>query len=729
MKKFLLWLTAFVFLSAFVLGAAAPAAYAQNGDEIRASKKIISVVYDDSGSMCGERWSYTNYAMQALIALLNEQDELYITFMSDPQNCKSFDTHALDSSIKKIRGWTDCGGTPGETLDTAYKKLTSIKESDATAQFWMIIMTDGMIAMNSTLQNKLDSYKNNKMSNGTMLNVVYLAMGAAGAAKEDRAGHLYTFEADSDEEIVGSMRDIANLVSGRLAPDSIAQTDATTITVTSKLPLYSISVLSQKSDAEVKEAYTSEEKLNVARNLKLDATNLSPLGVPLDKLYGNASVINKKGTSGKYGVIPAGTYTIRFSSEVDINTMTIQVEPAIGLKAEISRNGVVIDDTSKLANGDVVDIRIIPVVPGTDDEIDKADLPKQIAWHIEYEVDGNVVDSGSGMELKGVTLISGSNIVRGIIDIPGYAPFISEVYFTIAEIVHNFGIEVIQPSGLTYNRGDLHNLSLTDANTVKFRLTDDGKALTREEQKSFGVKLEIASVDVTRASDKNFVNWCGRFKTSCKLVQNDDGSYSLDPSCSKAVPILMIIPGDYTVTVKVSLDDSITEEGRFTITASKEDAKDLPKILIGLLIFLYLLYILFIKKKFSGQTVHYEVWRLQANGTGVQQKGRADSMSLGFLSGGLLLPWNARVSFKNLDLVAEGDGVVLVTGKSIAKAAVKYGRSNSNPADDLGSIVDSLTDTVKPNKERAASDQELTGTPLYFKSGSSPKEVWRIWLT
>ena len=41
------------------------------GDEVRAAKKIISVVYDDSGSTEGECWVYINYAIQALTALLN----------------------------------------------------------------------------------------------------------------------------------------------------------------------------------------------------------------------------------------------------------------------------------------------------------------------------------------------------------------------------------------------------------------------------------------------------------------------------------------------------------------------------------------------------------------------------------------------------------------------------------------------------------------------------------
>ena len=50
--------------------------------EVQTNKKIISIVYDDSGSMSmdGEKkWAYANYAMQTFAALLNGQDELYLT--------------------------------------------------------------------------------------------------------------------------------------------------------------------------------------------------------------------------------------------------------------------------------------------------------------------------------------------------------------------------------------------------------------------------------------------------------------------------------------------------------------------------------------------------------------------------------------------------------------------------------------------------------------------------
>lgn len=703
---------------------------AATGDEVRASKKIISVVYDDSGSMYGERWSYTDYAMQALIALLNEQDELYITFMSNPDTTVKMDTSDLAGTIRTIREWSDSGSTPGEALDTARKKIGEIKESDTTAQYWLVILTDGEISMSGSLQNKLDSFKNNTMNNGTPLNVVYLGMGAAAKANDDIANHLHTFEADSDTEIISTLQDIASLVSGRLIPDQVSQIDSKTISVTSKLPLYSLSILSQKSNAQVVGAKTTEEDLNIQRNLSLDATNLMPNGFPIDTLYGNAAVINKQNDKGELQIIPAGTYTISFSTDVDINNMTIQVEPAIALKAEISRTGVVIDDMSKLGNGDKVDIKILPVVPGTDDIIPDSDLPKQISWNIEYEVDGTIVDQGSGTSLTGVTLTHGSNVIRGIINIPGYAPFVNEVYFNIAEITYHFGIKKSQPSGLSYKRSEMKHLQLNDSNTIRFEITNDGQTLSKEEQKSIGVKLQIEDISVTPVSDKNFIYRMGSAKVKCKLEQNDDGSYSLIPDCSTGIPIIGLQAGDYAVKVSVSLDDNVTEEGTFSVVPSAEDAKDLPKIVIGVLLFLYLCYLLIFKKKFKGQTVHYECWRIQDDGRGVQQKGMTDSAPLGFFSGHFLLPTKAcYVKFHGLKLVAESGGTVIVTGDSIAQTVVKYGTSTSKPEKHLRAIESHMHKTVKKDGKREASDQDLSSRPIYFKSSENTRDVWRIWLT
>ena len=179
----------------------------------------------------------------------------------------------------------------------------------------------------------------------------------------------------------------------------------------------------------------------------------------------------------------------------------------------------------------------------------------------------------------------------------------------------------------------------------------------------------------------------------------------------------------------MSLDDSITESGEFSVVPSAEDAKDIPKIVIGLLIFLYIFYLLVIKKKFKGQTVHYDCWRVKDDGTGYQV-GSTDSAPLGFFSGHFLLPTKAcYVKFHGLKLVADSGGTVIVTGDSIAKAVVKYGASTDKPKKHLRTIESHLKPTVKKDGQREASDQDLSSKPIYFKSSDSTRDIWRIWLT
>ena len=64
------------------------------------------------------------------------------------------------------------------------------------------------------------------------------------------------------------MKALANQISGRIEVDfsNITQVDKKTVKVHSELPLYSLSVLSQESDAKVLSA-KAENELDVERNI------------------------------------------------------------------------------------------------------------------------------------------------------------------------------------------------------------------------------------------------------------------------------------------------------------------------------------------------------------------------------------------------------------------------------------------------------------------------------
>jgi len=724
-KTISIFLAAVLVLS--LMTAVVPGANAATGDEIRAAKKIISVVYDDSGSMLGNYWVAANYAMQALTALLNEQDEMYITYMSQPTVTKEVDLSDIHGAVEGIRNWDQMNNTPVEALDTARKKLDSITSSDPSTQYWLMILTDGAIENCNNLQSKLNGWKGNTMSNGTSLNVVYLAMGSAEKIAPDPNGGLFTDDAEIDE-ISNAMGQIANLISGRLSVDKVKQESDNTISFSSDLPLYSISILSQQSAAAVASAKTAEEDLHINRNVGLDAKDI--FGYTSVTLVGNAAVLDLKSSSGDNKVIPAGTYSVTFTEPVDVNDLVVQYEPAIGIHPIITRDGVVVTDPATLALDEKVTIEIIPVIPGTDVPIDPDSLPKGVNWFVEYLVDGNLEDSGKGTKLTDVILKEGDNIIRGTMQIPGFAPSVLEIGFFIEEHIYDLGIAVEQPDPLTYYRHSAGDGS-EEGTQIVFRITDGGTPLSLEDMEALNAGLKIASVDCDNSALTGPWDRFGKNIAQVALTQNDDGSYSLEPKAPLPFTAFMMVAGEYTVTVCLERDDAVTAEGTFTMVATLDDWHGLPGLVITILVFLYLLYILFIKHKFRGQTIYYEVYRLR-NNRGVEDGAQAESRTLSFLSGGLLLPTRAcRVKFYGLILEAGPGGTITVLGKSIAKQVYSYKQSSMDPERTLGTIVSSMRRTerkVGNSTEQVADDQMLSPTsPIYFRSDEGDNEIWRIY--
>ena len=721
---------------------------AATGDEVRAAKKIVSVVYDDSSSMKGKRWSYTNYSTQALIALLNQQDELYITFMSDPGNSQYVSLDSLQASVNKVRDKTKYGGTPEEALNTAMSRLESIKEKDPTTQFWYIVLTDGQIFQDKKqttvidIQKKFNSYKNKVMSNSSKLNIVYMGMCEAAPVTSDPANRLYSYMTNDDGAIVSAMRDISNLVSSRIVAEEVSRINGKEIRVSSKLPLYNISVLSQRSSASVEKASTDDASLNVQRNISLNATNLK-LGNKLPQLDGNASVINSV-SGGEQKVIPAGTYTITFSKEVDVNDIVVQFEPAIAFRTVITRNGTVVDKTEDLNYDDQISVRIIPMIPGTDEEIPSENLPKGMTCNIDYAVDDKTITSSNTSELSGVTLKEGNNSLRGTILIPGFVPYPIEKKFNIVKPaptpppVYHFGIVVEEPdvyvpadmkpekftvSGVTYDRSALKKIKFDQSNTVKFQITNDGKPLNAERQTELGVSLELVGLDYESAKEKGRWNFLGSKLMRCHLEKNTDGSYSLIPEVPAFFWFMsfLIKDGTYTANVKVNrdgLNETISNTGHFVLIRNKSEDKFPWIILIILLILLYMI-LCSTKKKFKNQLVSFEKFVLQSNGKGIQDHSFTISKRLtNNLLFTLFVPYKASVrTWNGFTFIADSEGQIIVTGKSIAHKYKYSGNRNQNPENKLGQISKSLNPTKNKKKECVVSDTYLQpNSPIYFEN-------------
>jgi len=93
-------------------------------------------------------WSYTNYAVQTLCGLLNADDELYITYMSDPGTSVvpgDFSTNRQNAA-DNIRSALDSGNTPQSAVTTVQNKLVerygSNRSSGIETEYWLIVPSD-----------------------------------------------------------------------------------------------------------------------------------------------------------------------------------------------------------------------------------------------------------------------------------------------------------------------------------------------------------------------------------------------------------------------------------------------------------------------------------------------------------------------------------------------------------------------------------------------------------
>ena len=116
-------------------------------------KRVINVVYDDSGSMIetgGQKvdtWCQAKYAMEVFAALLGEKDTLNVYAMSDYEGGAQPDPRlklegadGQTANVAKVHGMlTRACNTPFQAVQKAYAYLTAAQADEK----WLVVLTDG----------------------------------------------------------------------------------------------------------------------------------------------------------------------------------------------------------------------------------------------------------------------------------------------------------------------------------------------------------------------------------------------------------------------------------------------------------------------------------------------------------------------------------------------------------------------------------------------------------
>ena len=486
-------------------------------------RKIVSVVYDDSGSMTSEdKWAYANYAMQTFCGMLNSEDQLYVTYMKSAKN-PDYEPEKIDlsasgiqDSIESIKNHSDSSSTPYQAVEIAFDKLKAVQDSNANTQYWLIILTDGTFDTDNYIHDPdkpdelidyFDGYVNEVMPNGTNPQITYFAIGGSALkvpAQEDKG--LYTYSCSGAADIISTMSDIADRVSGRTRLDKsdMKLLDEKTVQISSAIPLLNIAVLSQETDSKIVSAnYSNEMNIPISRYAALDFREYA--GNTHDELIGNAYLLGDS-----QNVIGSGTYEIQFDKAVSLDDLVFLFEPALEMRVTVYVNGEKIDN-SELKNtheGDKISISCGIYEMNTDNEINCDLLPENTSYDIYIYEDGNISEhiSGKNMELKEYELKNIETKLVASAQIENFNPIEYTKKFTPDKYVP----KTVYTMSAEFDNG-VRSIKYDDVPTnsdvkLRFTVSADGIVMTNpEEVKALAPKIEISpdgnSGDVNIESD------------------------------------------------------------------------------------------------------------------------------------------------------------------------------------------------------------------------------------
>jgi len=672
------------------------------------SKKVVSIVYDDSTSMYSsgqKKWAYANYAVQAFAGMLNKEDILMINYMSSVSGGNTspvtVNTNDRASSVNDIRRHIDAADTPKRSIDAAFENLKRHSSNDADTQYWLVVMTDGRFTGTSIqqIETALCDIADASMPNGSQPRIIYFSMcdtNGEFTPRTDLRKNISVKSASVAEEITKEISDIADEVSGRISVEDreIKLVNQNTIEVKSNVPLINIGVLSQFSDASVQSITTDKgEQLIIESNVGIKYPEAEGR-VTDESLKGNVALAGNGSDN-----IPAGTYTITFSEPIQKENVDIMFEPAIELRLTIYSEGNEITNPDNLLVGSVIDAKANLYEIGTDNIIDLSLLPGSISHSISHLEDGNLTTKVELLEINGITL---SKSPTGIV-----AELVSPGYFTLKDVVEfkpvNMTVESItseiswdgSPRKQFKNKetGEMVNdtentvyISELDTNRtgVKFTLIIDGKPIDKDKatallsnfKASLDTKIDPVSVEVM-----------------------DDGSYLVYPSKKSIWKPSIVYWLQHHGEQSISVDMNGVQSSQILILKDPDILDIWPWLLL-----VYLFYWIFLKPRFYKSRC-VEIRRgHQKNGVPVYDKTRAGVADLNlahFSAWFLLNPFAQTVKAGGIKFKATGR-LLLPSAKVL-----------------VCNMKGKITDTVRNPRGEPEEKNEVTFSgEMFIKDGS-----------
>lgn len=497
-------------------------------------RKVVSVVYDDSGSMRtdnSKNWSYANYAMQTFCGLMNAEDELYITYMSKPDTAVVPNAFSTDrqAAVDNIRASIESGETPQSAIRTAQNVLvesySANRSEDVNTEYWLVVLTDGEfneegVFGQSELDGILQSFAKSQKNDGMDLHTIYLAIGSnAIEATSDSNLNIVAEKCDDGAAIVSVLSELSNAVSGRyrLSQEDITLVDEKTVEVNSEIPLINIALLMQNSSADL-ESIVKDDGSVLQIDQKVSLKYPEKSGWTTDtSLSGQALLVRNSGQN-----ITPGKYTLTFSGKIDIEALDIMFEPALEPQLSVLLDGKEVRDLSALKESDIIDVQMKIFESGTDKEVDVALLNGDVKYELGYKQDDIIVNSTDSTLLTGITVKDLKTVVYGSFTFGRFMPLTVSIEITPAPVNLNYELRLV----LMKEGGVLPDVSVLQADDV---ITASAHLFDVSTGKEVDISLlegAISTVIGYRESDKEVLSEDGTVLTDIPLKALDTEIYA-----------------------------------------------------------------------------------------------------------------------------------------------------------------------------------------------------------
>lgn len=310
-----------------------------------AKERVVSLVYDDSGSMRNnDRWKYANYALQSLVALLDEKDTFSYVPMSkpnDPLNI-SLTKDKRQTEIEGIGAWKTYLNTPFSAVETAMQSIKKEADIDGKREFWLIVLTDGAfndlekdkIGGKEQILQKLAQFKKEMDAKKISLHPILITMEEDLGQQEKAQLNMFkeiwkkeingvTMPSSGEDGIVKSVNQVAALVANRdpfSSVESIVKTKVVgkKVEITTPFPLKRMTLVRQSPSLPDYQVTQISKPLQLQSSFSIHAPGEA-------KLFGNIVHISTENEE----VIKPGTYTIEVDRDIEKEGLQVLVEPAL----------------------------------------------------------------------------------------------------------------------------------------------------------------------------------------------------------------------------------------------------------------------------------------------------------------------------------------------------------------------------------------------------------------